>query len=108
MREHRDEKAASELRDLMGEFIAREAGRTTLITPSRGEFGRNPKFATIYISVFPAEETEHAIAFLSRNTSEFRDFLKKHGRFSVLPFVKFLPDYGEENRQRLDVLSKEL
>ncbi len=108
MREHRDEKAGSELRDLMGEFIAREAGRSTLITPTRVEFGRNPKFATIYLSVFPETETEHAIAFLSRNTTEFRDFLKKHGRFSVLPFVKFLPDYGEENRRRLDELSKGL
>lgn len=108
MREHRDEKAASELRDLMGEFIAREAGRSTLITPTRVEFGNNPKFATIFISVFPETEMEHAIAFLSRNTTEFREYLKKHGRFSVLPFVKFLPDYGEQNRQRLDELSGEL
>lgn len=108
MREHRDEKAASELRDLMGEFIAREAGRSTLITPTRVVFGNNPKFATIFISVFPETEMEHAIAFLSRNTTEFREYLKKHGRFSVLPFVKFLPDYGEENRRRLDELSKEL
>ena len=107
MKEHRDEKAASELRDLMGEFIAREAGRTTLITPTRVEFGNNPKFATIFISVFPESEMEHAIAFLARNTTEFRDYLKKHGRFSVLPFVKFLPDYGEQNRRRLDELSHE-
>jgi ribosome-binding factor A len=108
MREHRDEKASAELRDLMAQFIAREAGRTTLITPTRVEFGNNPKFATIFISVFPENETEHAIAFLSRNTTEFRDFLKKNGRFSVLPFVKFLPDYGEQNRRRLDELSTDL
>jgi ribosome-binding factor A len=108
MKQHRDEKAGSELRDLAGQFIAREAGRSTLITPTRVEFGNNPKFATIYISVFPEVETDHAISFLTRNIGEFRDFLKKNGRFSVLPFVKFLPDYGEENRRRLDDLSKGL
>lgn len=108
MKEHRDEKAGSELRDLAGEFIAREAGRNTLITPTRVEFGRNPKFATIYVSVFPETETPHALSFLTRNVNEFREFLKKHGRFSVLPFVKFASDYGEQNRQRLDELSKQL
>lgn len=104
----RDEKAASELRDLAGEFIAREAGRTTLITPTRAEYGNDRKHATIFVSVFPDSETEHALAFLARNEREFRDFLKEHGRFSILPFVKFENDYGEDNRQRLDELSKEL
>ncbi|MGE5541382.1 MAG: ribosome-binding factor A [Bacillota bacterium] len=108
MKEHRDEKAASELRDLAGEFIAREAGRSTLITPTRVEFGNSPKHATIYVSVFPHQEMEHALSFLERNASEFRDYIKKHGRFSILPFVKFVEDSGEQNRQRLDELSKEL
>ncbi len=108
MKEHRDEKAASELRDLAGEFIAREAGRSTLITPTRVTFGNSPKYATIYVSVFPHEEMAHALAFLERNVGEFRDYLKKHGRFSILPFVKFVEDYGEQNRQRLDELSKGL
>lgn len=107
MREHRDEKAGSQLRDFAAEFIAREAGRSTLITPTRVGFGRNPKFATIFVSVFPAEETEHALSFLNRNVNEFREYLKKRGRFSLLPFIKFERDVGEENRQRLDELSKE-
>jgi len=107
MKEHRDEKAASELRDLAGEFIAREAGRSTLITPTRVEFGNSPKHATIYISVFPETETAHALSFLDRNAGAFRDYLKRHGRFSILPFVKFREDYGEQNRRRLDELSNE-
>lgn len=108
MKEHRDEKAGSELRDLAGEFIAREAGRSTLITPTRVEFGNSPKHATIYVSVFPQEETAHALAFLERNTGEFRDYVKKHGRFSILPFVRFVEDFGEANRRRMDELSSEL
>jgi ribosome-binding factor A len=104
----RDEKAASQLVTLAGKFIAREAGRSTLITPTRVGFGRNPKFATVYVSVFPDTETEHALAFLNRNIDEFREFLKKNGRFNMLPFIKFEADIGEQNRQRLDELSKEV
>ncbi|MEK7602141.1 MAG: hypothetical protein AAB472_01510 [Patescibacteria group bacterium] len=104
----RDEKAASQLTMLAGEFIAREAGRSTLITPTRVVFGRNPKFATIYVSVFPSDEMPHALAFLNRNVNEFREYLKKHGRFSMLPFIKFEADIGEQNRQRLDEISKDV
>ncbi len=104
----RDEKAASQLLTLAGQFIAREAGRSTLITPTRVGFGRNPKFATVYVSVFPIEEMDHALSFLNRNVNEFREFLKKHGRFNLLPFIKFEADIGEQNRQRLDEVSKGL
>lgn len=104
----RDEKAAAQLLTLAADFIAREAGRSTLITPMRVGFGRNPKFATIFVSVFPVEEMDHALSFLTRNIDEFREYLKKHGRFSLLPFITWEADYGEQNRQRLDELSKEL
>jgi ribosome-binding factor A len=104
----RDDKAGAELLHLAGEFIAREAGRSTLITPTQVNFGKSLKTAHILISVYPKEQGEHAVAFLKRNSKEFREFLKKHGRFSVLPFVTFDIDYGEQNRQRLDELSKQL
>ncbi len=104
----RDDRAVTQLIQLAGEFIAREAGRSTLITPTRAEFGKSPKYATIYISVYPREQEEHALAFLNRNGSEFRTYIKEHGRFSVLPYVKFVADFGEHNRQRLDELSKDV
>ena len=104
----RDDKAASQLVTLAAEFIAREAGRTTLITPIRAMYGNDRKRVIIYVSVFPESDTEHALAFLFRNTDLFREYLKKHGRFGVLPFVKFASDFGEQNRQRLDEISKQL
>lgn len=104
----RDEKAASQLLTLAAKFVAVEAGRSTLITPTRVGFGRNPKFATVYVSVFPIEEMDHALSFLNRNVDEFREFLKKNGRFSLLPFIKFEADIGEQNRQRLDEISKDV
>lgn len=104
----RDEKALSRLTELAAKYIAREAGRSTLITPMRTELSPDRKHATILVSIFPDSEREHSLKFLNRHADNFRDFLKKEGRFAVLPFVKFEFDYGEENRQHLEQLSKDI
>ncbi len=104
----RDDKAASVLVHLAAEFITREAGRKTLITPTRASIGRDRKNATVYVSVFPDTDTEHALEFLARHSDDFRDFMKKEGRFSFLPRVHFEADAGEKNRQHLDDISRGL
>lgn len=104
----RDEKAAELLIHAAGHYIAREAGRSTLITPTRADVSPDRKNATIFVSVFPDSEAEHALEFLARHRDSFRDYLKKEARWSVLPFVKFEFDFGEQNRQHLDDLSREL
>jgi ribosome-binding factor A len=103
----RDERALSNLMHLTADYIAREAGRTTLITPTRIDMSPDRKNATIFVSVFPDDQIENALEFLARHRDNFREHLKKHGRFAILPFIKFEYDYGEKNRQRLDELSKE-
>ncbi len=104
---HHDERLSSLLVHIAADFIAREAGRETLITPTRAEIG-NDRNATIYVSVFPEDQAEHAVEFLMRNTDEFRAFMKKEGRFSHLPRVKFAVDDGERHRRHLDDLSRGL
>lgn len=104
----RDEKAASMLVHLAADFIAREAGRKTLITPTRAAIGRDRKNATIFISVFPDADTAHAVEFLERHADDFRDFMKTEARFSFLPRVRFEEDLGEKNRQHLDDISRGL
>jgi len=100
-------KKAAMLTELAAQYIAREAGRNTLITPMRTHLSRDGKYATIFVSVFPTEEGEHAIVFLMRHKDLFRSYLKSHARFPVLPYITFEIDYGELNRQRLDELSNE-
>lgn len=102
----RDNRAAELLVHAAGNFIAREAGRSTLITPTRAEVSPDRKNATVYVSVFPDTETFHALTYLDRNRDAFRDFLKKEVRLSHLPFVKFALDEGERNRQHLDDISR--
>ncbi|KND51807.1 MAG: Ribosome-binding factor A [Parcubacteria bacterium C7867-001] len=104
----RDDRANSILIHLAAEYISREAGRGTLITPTRAEFASDRKNATIYVSVFPDGEEEHVLAFLIRHQDLFRDYLKQQARFPILPRVRFAIDYGEKNRQHLDDISKDL
>ena len=104
----KDERVESLLVHLAADFIAREAGRETLITPTRAELGTDHKSATIYISVFPDAQGPHALEFLTRNVDEFRAHMKKEARFSFLPRVHFVLDKGEQNRQHLDEISRDL
>ena len=104
----REEKAASLLTELAANYIAREAGRTTLITPTRTDIGSDRKNATIFVSVFPDHEAENALKFLKRHKDLFRDYLKKASRLSHLPYITFELDYGEKNRQRMDELTNEI
>jgi ribosome-binding factor A len=103
----REEKASSLILELAAKYIAREAGRGTLITPMRADISPDRKNATIFVSVFPDAEAEHALQFLTRHKDLFRNSLKK-ARLATLPFIRFELDYGEKNRQRMDELSREL
>lgn len=104
----RDEKLTSRLVHLAGEYIAREAGRETLITPTRASISSDRKNTTIYVSVFPDDQSEHALRFLTRHKDLFRDYLRKTGRMWILPYIHFEIDYGEKNRQHIDELSREI
>jgi len=103
----KDQKEEHILTHLAAQYIALEAGRTTLITPTRTMLGADRKTATIYISVYPTPDTEHALTFLKRHKDLFRDYLKKHSRLAILPYIRFELDEGERNRQRLDELSRD-
>src|SRR3989338_4181804 len=87
---HRSDKAASLLTHLAADFIAREAGRSTLITPLRTEVSDDLKRATIFVSVFPTEEEAHALSFLSRNEDEFRGYLHQKAPFGLPPTVRLV------------------
>ncbi len=104
----RDERAVSILLESAGRYISREAGRDTLITPTRANFSKDRKNATIFVSVFPDAEEGHAINFLMRHKDIFRNELKKTTRFSRLPFIRFEIDQGEKSRQHLDDISKDV
>lgn len=108
MSAERDQRAISILLEAAGRYIAREAGRDTLITPTRATLSKDGKNATIYVSVYPEGQDEHAINFLMRHKDLFRNELKKTTRFARLPYIRFEIDAGERARQHLDDISKDL
>jgi ribosome-binding factor A len=103
----RDDRALSIIQEAAGAYISREAGRGTLITPTRVELSSDRKDAYIFVSVFPDGQEDAALAFLVRHKDLFRKELKRT-RLMRLPFIHFEIDYGEKNRQHLDELSKEI
>ncbi|HYF29180.1 MAG TPA: ribosome-binding factor A [Candidatus Paceibacterota bacterium] len=108
MSAERDQRALSILVEAAGRYISREAGRNTLITPTRATLAKDGKNATIYVSVFPEGQDEHAIKFLMRHKDLFRNELKKTTRLARLPYIRFEIDAGERARQHLDDISKDL
>lgn len=102
MSNERDNRAISILLENAGRYIAREAGRSTLITPTRATFAKDRKNATIFVTVFPEGQDDQALAFLMRHKDLFRNELKKTARFARLPFIRFELDRGERARQKFE------
>ena len=92
---------------LAGEFLAREAGRQSLITVMRAEVTSDFKAATILITVFPDSAEETALAFCKRERNAFREFIQKKSSLHFPPTIEFELDIGEKNRQRIDDLTRE-
>ncbi len=106
MNTHKDKSEEELLVRLAARYIAREANRDVLITPTRAELSRARTHAIVYVSIFPDDAVDRALDFLNRNRRNFFEFLKKESRLSPIPGVRFEFDYGEKNRQRLDELSQ--
>ncbi|MBU6323123.1 MAG: ribosome-binding factor A [Patescibacteria group bacterium] len=105
MSRHND-KAMELIRHVAAAYIAREANRDALITPTRVALSDDGMRAMVYVSVFPDTSRSAALSFLSRHTPDFHEYLKKESRFARLPSVRFAFDEGEENRRHLDDLSR--
>lgn len=90
--DHRDNRLASELKDAAAVFINRESNRRSLITVTKVELEDAGKKARIYVSVYPKDQTHAVTDFLSRQSDEFRSYLKSKTRLHVLPRAVFLPD----------------
>lgn len=104
----RDNRILVQLVEQAGAYIAREAGRGTLITPTRAVMSKDGKDATIYISVYPTDHTDHALAFLMRHKDLFRNSLRKTTRIGRIPYIRFEFDRGEANRQHIDEISRDI
>ncbi len=85
------------------QFIAREAGSNSLITVIRAESTSHGDRVLVFVSIFPEEKAQAALAFLERQREEFSNHLKTHARLRPLPRVDFLLDNREVTGGELPV-----
>lgn len=95
---------AREIARAAGMYITRESNRSSLITVTRANLSPDFSESTIFISVLPESEEQHALDFLKRNRSDFRDWIAKEVRFKRIPFFDFAVDFGEKNHQQIEKL----
>ncbi len=93
--DHHHERVTEAIARLAAEFIAREAGTNSLITVVRALPLRHGEQIIVFVSVFPEEQTQAALAFLERHREAFSDYLKAHARLGPLPRIDFQVDNGE-------------
>ncbi len=97
-------RVEEELAHAVAQFLNRESNRQSLITVTRVSLNDARTVLTVFVSVFPDTEAEHALEFLSRQKHECHEYLLKHTRPARSLGVRFMLDAGEQNRQRIDEL----
>lgn len=93
---------------LAAEFVRDNASSASLLTITRVELAPSGKQANIYFTTLPEKEEDTALKFLIRKSPEFIRYARDNSRIGIMPHLKFVIDYGERNRQRLDELSEEI
>lgn len=106
MASNRKEKLNKELRKLIAQFIERESNKTSLVTVTRCEISSDLRTVVTYISVLPEDKEHDVITFLTRRKKSVWEYLKKNLPIRTIPFVEFVIDTGEKNRQEIDRLLK--
>ena len=103
---NRGERMKAMLRNLCADFVARSAGKQSLITVTDVAVTPDEKEAMVFITVLPEHKEQVALDFLNRQGYELRAYFKTHAILRRLPHVTFAIDGGEKNRQRIDELSR--
>lgn len=103
----RQNKVVEELAHHAAEFCARniKAGGS-LVTVTRAAIASDLKNLTIFVSILPKSNEEEMLKTLKRLRTDLHDYLKEKTVLRNVPTVDFVIDIGEENRQRIDELTR--
>ena len=99
MRPHHTERLTESVSRLTAEFLVRRGGGlarhstgATLVTVTGARLDKSGRMATIFISVYPANEEIKALAEVRTWRHELRDFLDTRLRSSPLTQIDFAVD----------------
>ncbi|MEK7509273.1 MAG: ribosome-binding factor A [Patescibacteria group bacterium] len=107
MPSRRQNKVSEEIAHQAGEFLARtiRAGGS-LVTVTHAEIEPDLKNVVIFVSILPKSHEDEMLKELKRLRTDFHDYLKAHTVLRNVPTVDFVLDIGEENRRRIDELTR--
>lgn len=98
----RQKRATEIIAQEAAQFISREAGSGSLITVIRAQPVSHGDRVLVFVSIFPEDKAQAALAFLERHREAFSDHLKSHARLRPLPRVDFILDNREETGAPLE------
>jgi len=101
-------RVAENLMHLAAEFFRVESNHQSLITITKADLAPNFSESTIYFTVLPQSQEEHALNFAKRKRREFKLYIKKRVSMKRIPFFDFAIDEGEKHRQRIEEISHEI
>jgi ribosome-binding factor A len=93
----RKQRASEIIAHEAAQFISREAGSGSLITVIRAQPVSSGDRVLVFVSIFPEDKTQAALAFLERHRAAFSDHLKSHSRLRPLPRIDFMLDNREQS-----------
>ncbi len=103
----RQNKVAEQIVHHAADFLARsiKAGGS-LVTVTRANISPDLKNVSIFVSILPKSHEDEMLVSLKRLRTDVHDYLKEKTALRNVPTVDFVIDYGEENRQRIDELTR--
>jgi len=101
-------RVAENLMHLAAEFFRVESNHQSLITITKADLAPNFSESTIYFTVLPQSQEDHALNFAKRKRRDFKQYVKKHVSMKKIPFFDFAIDEGEKHRQKIEKISHEI
>lgn len=101
----KNDRIKEELKHLAGRFLMENVNKSSLVTVTNIEMSKDAKNATIFFTVFPDNFEKTALEFAKRKRSDFKKFVREESVIARIPHIDFQIDFGEKNRQKIDLIS---
>ncbi len=96
------------LQKYVATFLEQAFSGDTIITVTRISVSKDLRKATIFVSIYPSERAQVVFEKIKGRARELRSYVKSHLESKIVPFFDFELDKGEENRQRVEELFRDL
>ena len=101
-------KIGLEIRNIAQNFFQKETSGISLITVTKANISKDLKNTDIYITVLPKNREEQALSCAKRMRTNLRTEIKNKMRIRTIPKVEIKIDAGENERQKIDKILKNI